>query len=421
MNRNWGTILLILALPVMCLLCLVLVGWRHHVRHSQPEVAQNSQTDVDPALTEPAVAVEPEESLTPALPPKRLDREAKADQGARPDPDRVDPAGPRPSDPINPIKLPANPGQVANPQERPPAIQPAPPKPVGPGLPGMPFDPGFVGPPAPPAMMPLLPVPNVLGMTAATAQQVLAQSGMLYQAASPPLDPVRNTIYMQTPPVGYPSLPQTAVVVSFNVTVPDLVKPKMDPPTAVAALAKLNLSLSVTDSSRSMGPATSQTPAAGSQITPGGAVGVVFTSQGVTVPNVVGLSPAQAQALLTRARLGATLTDANGSPASTPAQRARLGSVTSQNPVAGLSVAAGGSVSMTASTVGVPNMVNGARYNRVSDIPQFPQLGLSVIVTPGSPTQAPANRRLVITGQNPPANTPLGLTTQAITVTTAIQ
>jgi beta-lactam-binding protein with PASTA domain len=106
------------------------------------------------------------------------------------------------------------------------------------------------------------------------------------------------------------------------------------------------------------GSVISQNPAAGSSVASGSAVALVVSSGPalVSVPNVVNLTQASAQAAITGAGLtNGAVTNANS--ATVPA-----GSVISQNPAAGSSVAPGSAVALLVSSgpvlVSVPNVVN---------------------------------------------------------------
>jgi hypothetical protein len=94
------------------------------------------------------------------------------------------------------------------------------------------------------------------------------------------------------------------------------------------------------------GSIISQAPAAGASVAPGSAVNLVVSTgpANVSVPNVVGLT----QAAATTAITGAGLVVGTVTTASSPTVAA--GSVISQNPVGGSSVAPGSAVNLVVST-----------------------------------------------------------------------
>nr|MBA3614305.1 PASTA domain-containing protein [Nitrospirales bacterium] len=116
------------------------------------------------------------------------------------------------------------------------------------------------------------------------------------------------------------------------------------------------------------GSVISQTPAAGIDVPAGSSIDLVVSDGPalITVPGVVGLPQLDAESAITGAGLtvGATTT---ASHASVPA-----GSVISQNPAAGASVAAGSPVDLVVSNgpapVSVPNVVGLAKTNAESAI-----------------------------------------------------
>ncbi len=197
-------------------------------------------------------------------------------------------------------------------------------------------------------------VPNVVNLTQAAATTAIASAnlvvGTVTQASSATVP--AGSVISQNPAAGASVAPGSAVnlVVSTgpaNVLVPNVVN--LTQAAATTAIASANLVVgTVTQASSATVPAgsvISQNPAAGASVAPGSAVNLVVSTgpANVLVPNVVNLTQAAATTAITGANLVVgTVTFTNS--ATVPA-----GSVISQNPGAGTSVAPGSAVNLTVS------------------------------------------------------------------------
>jgi len=200
-------------------------------------------------------------------------------------------------------------------------------------------------------------VPNVVGLTQATAQTGLITAGLTVGTVTttPSTTVPIGSVISQTPVAGSIRAPGSAValVVSLGTTVPTVVGSTQA--AAQAALTTTGLTVGTVTQAHSptvpIGTVISQTPPAGTNLSPGSAVNLVV-SLGVAVPNVVGSTQAAAQTALTTAGLTVgTVTQVNS--ATVPA-----GTVISQNPVAGVNVSPGSGVALVVSLgTAVPNVV----------------------------------------------------------------
>ena len=197
-------------------------------------------------------------------------------------------------------------------------------------------------------------VPNVVNLTQAAATTAITGAGLAVgtttQASSATVP--AGSVISQNPAAGASVAPGSAVnlVISSGpatVIVPNVVN--LTQAAATTAITGPGLAVGTTTQASSAtvpaGSVISQTPAAGTLVTPSSAVNLVISSgpATVTVPNVVNLTQTAATTAITGAGLtvgGITLTNSNTVPA---------GSVISQNPAAGASVAPGSAVSLTVS------------------------------------------------------------------------
>ena len=209
-------------------------------------------------------------------------------------------------------------------------------------------------------------VPNVVGLTQAAATTAITGAGLVLgnvttqNSGSVPA----GSVISQNPLGGASVAPGSAVdlVVSSGpapVSVPNVVGLTQAAATTAITGAGLVLGNVTTQNSGSVpaGSVISQSPLAGASVAPGSAVDLVVSSgpAPVSVPNVVGLTQAAATTAITGAGLvlGNVTTQYS---ATVPA-----GSVISQNPLGGTSVAPGSAVDLVVSSgpapVSVPNVV----------------------------------------------------------------
>ena len=202
-------------------------------------------------------------------------------------------------------------------------------------------------------------VPNVVGLTQADAENYLSSvalltTGTVTQAYSSTV--AAGYVISQNPAAGATVATYSAVDLTIslgqapsNVTVPDVTNMTQAAAQSTLTAAGLTVgSISQANSSTvSAGYVISQSPVAGASVTSGTAVSLTLSLgpqvTTVTVPNVVGSTQSAAQSAITSAGLVVgTVTQANSS--TVPA-----GSVISQSPAAGASVASGTAVSLTIS------------------------------------------------------------------------
>jgi len=231
-----------------------------------------------------------------------------------------------------------------------------------------------------------IPVPDVAGLTQAAAETAITNAGLTVgnvSTANSDTVPAGNVI-SQTPAASTEVTPDSTVdlVVSTGpatvfVPVPDVVG--FTQAAAESAITNAGLVVgTVTTASNASVPAgevIDQSPAADIDVAVGSTVDLVVSSGPalVSVPGVVGLSQANAEAAITNAGLSVgTVTTASST--TVPA-----GDVISQTPGAGIEVTEGSSVDLVVSTgsalITVPNVV-GLSYNTA--IANITNAGLTV-------------------------------------------
>ena len=172
-----------------------------------------------------------------------------------------------------------------------------------------------------------------------------------------------------------------------------------------AATALNNAGLTVgsitqqTNSTVPAGTVISQNPTAGASVAPGSAVDLVVSSgpASITVPNVVGLAQNAAAAALQKANLTV------GSITRQTSTSVPAGSVISQNPAAGTSVAPGSAVDLVVSLgppVTVPNVVGQTQSTATAVLQRF-NLTVGSVTRQVTPGVAPG----IVLSQNPAAGT----------------
>ena len=185
-------------------------------------------------------------------------------------------------------------------------------------------------------------LPDLTGLDLGDAQQRLRALKLGWQVVFVPGDPSgQGTVLDQSPGPGHTALQGTAVTLKVDSgplrIVPDVVG--LYRAAAVQMLQAAGFSATVQfDGTAGDGDGTvAQQDPVGGQSAQGAVTIVVHGTDGrVTVPNVVGLAPADAQAALAAVGLGAALPGGTG------------GAVTAQDPAAGASVEIGSVVALTA-------------------------------------------------------------------------
>jgi beta-lactam-binding protein with PASTA domain len=212
----------------------------------------------------------------------------------------------------------------------------------------------------------LVPVPNVVGLTQATATSAITGAGLtpgtVTQQTSSTI--AAGLVISESPVAGTSVAPNSAVslVVSSGpapVTVPNVVGLTQAAATTAITSAGLTVGTVTTQSSATvaLGLVVSENPVAGTSVSAKSAVNLVISSgpAAVPVPNVVGLTQAAATNAITSA--GLTLGTVTLQSSATVA----AGLVISESPVAGTSVAANSAVNLVVSSgpapVLVPNVV----------------------------------------------------------------
>jgi VWFA-related protein len=206
-------------------------------------------------------------------------------------------------------------------------------------------------------------VPNVVNQTQAAATTALTGANLVVGTVTqqPSATVLAGRVSSQNPAagVGVPAGSTVNLVVSTGpapppgptmVTVPNVANQTQAAATAAILGAQLVLGTVSQQSSTTVaaGSVISQSPAAGSSLATGSAVSLVVSTGPVAVPNVVN----QTQTAATTALTGAGL--ALGAVSQTSSATVPSGSVISQNPAAGTSVAAGSAVALVVSTGPVP-------------------------------------------------------------------
>jgi beta-lactam-binding protein with PASTA domain len=205
---------------------------------------------------------------------------------------------------------------------------------------------------------PLATVPNVVGMTQTAAAMNIANAGLTLGTVTnqPSATVPAGSVISQSPAAGATASPQSAVNLTVSsgpppptsVQVPSVVGLTQAAATTVITSANLTVGTIGSSASPSVpaGSVISQNPAPGTAVAPGSAVNLVVSTgpPPVTVPNVVGMTQTAATAAIVGAGLKAG-TVTNASSTSIPA-----GSVISQDPAAGASVALGSAVALVVSS-----------------------------------------------------------------------
>ncbi len=200
-------------------------------------------------------------------------------------------------------------------------------------------------------------VPSVVGLGEVAAQTALTDASLTVgtvTTANNATVPIGNVI-SQNPAAGTIVFQGNGVAyeVSLGIAVPNVVG--LPQGTAQSAISSASLTVGTVTMANSptvaIGNVISQNPVAGTNVEAGSAV-ALLVSLGASVPNVVGLAEAAAQSAITNAGLTVgTVTSANS--ATVP-----IGTVISQNPVAGGNVAPGSPVDFVVSLgTSVPNVV----------------------------------------------------------------
>jgi beta-lactam-binding protein with PASTA domain len=201
-------------------------------------------------------------------------------------------------------------------------------------------------------------VPNVVGLTQAGATSALTGAGLTVgtvstaSSATVPSGSVISENPLAGTNVGYGSAVNLTVSTGPPVSVPNVVGLTQAGATGALTGAGLTVGTVSTASSATVpsGSVISENPLAGTGVTSGSAVNLTISTgpPPVSVPNVVGLTQAAATRILTGAGLTVG-TVGTASSATVPS-----GSVISENPVAGASVAANSAVNLLVSTGPAP-------------------------------------------------------------------
>jgi beta-lactam-binding protein with PASTA domain len=246
-------------------------------------------------------------------------------------------------------------------------------------------------------------VPNVVGLTQAAAETALTTANLVVGAVAQTNSTTvpKGEVISENPPAGTCAALQSAVdlVVSCGTKVPNVVA--LTQAAAQAALTAANLVVgTVTQSSSTIvqkGNVISENPGAGTCVALASSVDLVVSS-GTSVPNVIGLTEAAADAAIAAANLVVgTVTHAN-SP-NVPA-----GDVISESPAAGTSVDLGSPVDLVISSgplaLIVPNVVG---LTQAAATTAIQNAGLVVgTVTQASSAIVPAGK---VISENPAAGT----------------
>jgi beta-lactam-binding protein with PASTA domain len=250
-------------------------------------------------------------------------------------------------------------------------------------------------------------VPNVVGKTEAAAKDVITGAGLATGRVNTEYSETvaAGNVVSQNPTSGTSVSKGSSVtlVISLGmpkVNVPNVVgKTQSEASSAITGLGLAGKITTATNSTVAAGNVISQNPVAGTSVDKGSVVALVVSLGPplVSVPNVVNKTQAAASTAITDAglKVGTITTAASSTVAS--------GSVISQNPTAGTSVATGSSVNMVIATqplVSVPNVVNKTQAAASTAITGA-GLKVGTITTATSSTVAAGS----VISQNPAAGT----------------
>ena len=201
-------------------------------------------------------------------------------------------------------------------------------------------------------------VPNVMGMTESQATAAIVSAGLVVGTKTSQCSNTvpAGSVITQSPTVGTPASPGSAVNLTLSsgpcmVTVPNVVG--MTESQGVSAITSAGLTAGTKWYGQSdtvpAGTVKGQSPAAGTSATFGSAVEITISTgpsaaPQVTVPNVVGLAQSAAQSAITTVGL------AVGAATQAASDGVAKGSVISQSPPAGTSVAKGSAVNLVISS-----------------------------------------------------------------------
>lgn len=198
-------------------------------------------------------------------------------------------------------------------------------------------------------------VPDVTGVTIEEAEQRIEDAGLAVGSmeATESADAEQGTVLSQTPEAGMSVRRGTAVDLVVAGGIPDVRVPDvvgLEQEEAVAALEDAGFDVRTTEAPSNAvasGQVIQQTPAAGQTVPRGTTVGIVISTgpqvENVRIPNVVGLTRADAEAALEDAGLRIAAVE-------NPSADVAEGVVMSQLPAAGDSVAVGTTVGIVVSS-----------------------------------------------------------------------
>jgi len=206
-------------------------------------------------------------------------------------------------------------------------------------------------------------VPDVVGLAQATAESAITGASLVAIASTAGSATVDVGDVISQDPAGGASVPagtSVDIVVSTGIQVPDVVGLAQAAAEAAITAASLTVGNVTTANSGSVaaGDVMSQNPAAGAGVNPGTAVDLVISDgpAPVSVPNVVGLAQAAAEAAIVAADLVV------GNVTTAGSTTVDIGDVISQDPTGGTSVDQGTSVDIVVSTgVVVPDVTGTAQ------------------------------------------------------------
>lgn len=229
-----------------------------------------------------------------------------------------------------------------------------------------------------PAGTVLVAVPGVVGLTQAAAEAAISNAGLVSSVTTAFSDTVAvGNVISQSPAAGAEAAENSTVsiVVSAGpapvvISVPDVVGLNQAAAEAAISGAALVVGNVTTASSATVpaGDVISQNPAAGTEVGEGATVDLVVSSGPalVTVPTVVGLTQASAEAAITSAGL------ALGTVTTTNSDTVPAGNVISQTPTGGTQVTEGANVDLVVSSgpalVTVPNVVGSTYSTAIANI-----------------------------------------------------
>jgi beta-lactam-binding protein with PASTA domain len=254
-------------------------------------------------------------------------------------------------------------------------------------------------------------IPDVMGMTAGTARQMVDNAYLVYaEQPGPSSDPDKGKVVAQDPAPGTQATPNSTVTVTVGtgltiVTVPKgIVGQSLERATAILQAAKFTVVTQDGDSAEPPGEVVTVDQPPGRQLPEGTPITLTISNNSLMVmPNLQGQN--RDQAVVTLRAQGwsgdANSLSATGSPTTTPAQ---IGVILTQQPAVGSAVRKTGtpiSVAIGVRQITVPDLTGKTQQQAAALLEKAGATNVTY-TDAGSPPRGQANR---VQGQSVPPNT----------------